>query len=154
MEDIQSRISELSDLMQEFGLDEARLSGPDWLIEFSRLDKVPRAPIEQTSVSYAPTTQPSNAEKTHKKEVAKTNPTPSGIPITSPITGIFYNAPTPSSPPFVKKGEHIEEGHVIGLVEAMKVFNEIISPKAGTASEYIAKTNQLVHPGDALIYIE
>ncbi|OGR95333.1 MAG: acetyl-CoA carboxylase, biotin carboxyl carrier protein [Elusimicrobia bacterium RBG_16_66_12] len=50
---------------------------------------------------------------------------PAGPTIKSPMMGIFYRAPSPSSPPFVKDGEPVKPGQVICMIEAMKVFNEI-----------------------------
>jgi acetyl-CoA carboxylase biotin carboxyl carrier protein len=48
-----------------------------------------------------------------------------GETIKSPMSGIFYRAPSPSSPPYVREGDEVKEGQVICIVEAMKVFNEI-----------------------------
>ena len=50
---------------------------------------------------------------------------PNAAIIKSPMMGIFYRAASPSSPPFVKKGDLIKKGHVLCLIEAMKVFNEV-----------------------------
>ncbi len=52
-------------------------------------------------------------------------PPPAGPTIKSPMMGIFYRAPSPSSPPFVKDGTTVKPGEVICMIEAMKVFNEI-----------------------------
>ncbi|MBI4248346.1 MAG: acetyl-CoA carboxylase biotin carboxyl carrier protein [Elusimicrobia bacterium] len=51
--------------------------------------------------------------------------TRSGPAIRSPMMGIFYRSPTPSSPPFVREGGKVKEGQTLCLIEAMKVFNEI-----------------------------
>jgi acetyl-CoA carboxylase biotin carboxyl carrier protein len=48
-----------------------------------------------------------------------------GTPIKSTMMGIFYRAPSPSSPPFVKEGETVKAGQILCMIEAMKVFNEI-----------------------------
>jgi len=45
--------------------------------------------------------------------------------IASPLTGIFYRAASPSSPPFIREGEAVKSGQVLCLIEAMKVFNEV-----------------------------
>ncbi len=45
--------------------------------------------------------------------------------ITSPMVGTFYRAPSPDSPPFVKVGDRVSKGQTIGIIEAMKIFNEI-----------------------------
>ncbi|MDE2237563.1 MAG: acetyl-CoA carboxylase, biotin carboxyl carrier protein, partial [Elusimicrobia bacterium] len=48
-----------------------------------------------------------------------------GQTIKAPMMGIFYRASSPSSPPFVKEGESVKPGHVLCMIEAMKVFNEV-----------------------------
>ncbi|PIS47063.1 MAG: acetyl-CoA carboxylase biotin carboxyl carrier protein subunit [Elusimicrobia bacterium CG08_land_8_20_14_0_20_51_18] len=49
---------------------------------------------------------------------------PAGETIKSPMSGIFYRAPSPSSPPYVREGDTVKRGQVLCIVEAMKVFNE------------------------------
>lgn len=65
---------------------------------------------------------PSAAPSAHHAPAAAA---PAGPTIKSPMMGIFYRAPSPSSPPFVKDGETVKPGQVICMIEAMKVFNEI-----------------------------
>jgi len=50
---------------------------------------------------------------------------PGGVTVKSGMMGIFYRAPSPSSPPYIKEGDHVTAGQIIGMIEAMKVFNEI-----------------------------
>lgn len=71
----------------------------------------------------------------------------------SPTTGIYYSSPNPGAPPFVKVGDTVEAGQVIGLIEAMKVFNEITATVSGSVLRVSAQNGQLVQPGDPLIYI-
>lgn len=54
------------------------------------------------------------------------------ITVKSPIIGTFYRKPSPDKDPFVSVGDKIEEGKVIAIVEAMKLFNEIESEVSGT----------------------
>jgi acetyl-CoA carboxylase biotin carboxyl carrier protein len=89
------------------------------------------------------------AAKPKKKKAA----TPKGTPITSPMTGIFYSSPSPGAPAYCKEGETVNAGQVVGLIEAMKVFNEITAPMSGTVIAIKAENSQLVQPGDPLIYI-
>ena len=69
------------------------------------------------------------------------------------MTGIYYSAPSPGSPPFVKEGDSVSAGQVIGLIEAMKVFNEIPAPTSGVVSKIVAESGQLVNFGDPLLYL-
>jgi len=74
--------------------------------------------------------------------------------IRSPLIGIFYRAPSPGDRPFVEEGDLVEEGQVVGIVEAMKVFNEITSHLTGLVREIAAKDSQLVQHGEPLIWLE
>jgi acetyl-CoA carboxylase biotin carboxyl carrier protein len=74
--------------------------------------------------------------------------------VKAPLTGIFYSASSPSSPPYVTPGQKIAVGHVIGLIEAMKLFNEIKSDQAGTVVRVVAETGKLVKAKQPLIEIE
>ena len=75
-------------------------------------------------------------------------------PVATPMTGVYYSAPSPSSPPFVNIGEVIYVGQVIALIEAMKVFNEIQAEVAGRVVGFAAKNGEVVQKGEALIKIE
>jgi acetyl-CoA carboxylase biotin carboxyl carrier protein len=76
------------------------------------------------------------------------------IPVTSPITGVFYSAASPTTPPFVNIGEVVSIGQVVALVEAMKVFNEITSEVAGRLIRMVAKNGDVVQKGDVLMRLE
>jgi len=75
------------------------------------------------------------------------------ITVVSPMVGIFYRAPSPSDPNFVEVGDRVELGQTLGLVETMKVFNEITSEWEGTVVEVIAQSSQLLETGDRLMTI-
>ena len=76
------------------------------------------------------------------------------LPIPAPLTGVFYVAPSPTSPPFVNLGEVVHVGQVVALIEAMKVFNEIQSEVAGRIVALVANNGDVVHKGDVLIRVE
>jgi acetyl-CoA carboxylase biotin carboxyl carrier protein len=71
--------------------------------------------------------------------------------ITAPLTGIFYRAPSPQIPPFIEVGSVVNVGDVIGLIEAMKLFNEIRSTAAGRVSRILAENGQLVRAHQPLV---
>ncbi|MDO8670350.1 MAG: acetyl-CoA carboxylase [Dehalococcoidia bacterium] len=72
-------------------------------------------------------------------------------PINSPLTGVFYLSPSPTAPAFVQEGDVIEEGHLIGMVEAMKVFNEIRAEWSGKVVRIHARSGELVQTGQVLM---
>ncbi len=142
------QVDSVAALMEEFRLSEASLTVDGFRIAFRRS---PTAPVVVASGVATEVHEEADAEET----VSVSPPVAAvGIPITSPMNGIFYNSPNPSSPPFAKVGELVSEGQIIGLIEAMKVFNEIPSPFAGTVRELVAESGAVVQPGDVLIRIE
>lgn len=143
--DVKERIDALAGLMDEFRLDEASLKTGETTISFRRRRAVAAAPAEGEAepVYYEIPAAPAPAAE------AK----PAGIPVSSPMNGIFYGSPSPSAPAFVKEGDTVAAGQVIGLIEAMKVFNEIPSPVSGTVLKIAAENGQVVQPGDALLFI-
>ena len=75
------------------------------------------------------------------------------ISIDSPMVGIIYLTPKPSSPPFAKKGQKIKKGETICLIEAMKTFNEIKSDRDCIIREVLVKNGEAVEFGQPLFEI-
>jgi acetyl-CoA carboxylase biotin carboxyl carrier protein len=74
--------------------------------------------------------------------------------ITAPLTGVFYRSPSPQAPAFVQVGSIVAAGDVIGLIEAMKLFNEIRSKKNGRVRRIVADNGQLVRAHQPLIELD
>ena len=77
-----------------------------------------------------------------------------GVAIIAPLTGVYYSAPSPTSPPYVSVGDVVQVGQVVALIEAMKVFNEVQAEVAGRVSTLIAPNGEVVQKGDVLIRIQ
>ncbi len=75
------------------------------------------------------------------------------VPVTTPLSGVFYAAPSPNEPPYVREGDPVEPGQVVGLIEAMKVFNEIRVEAAGEIVRALARTGDLVQAGQVLFLL-
>ena len=75
------------------------------------------------------------------------------ISIDSPMVGIVYLTPKPSSPPFAKKGQKIKKGDTICLIEAMKTFNEIKSDRDCTIKTVMVENGEAVEFGQPLFEI-
>ncbi len=99
--------------------------------------------IAQNPVS----SQPQNISNT------QTNESSNMQSIDSPMVGIIYLTPKPSSPPFVKSGQKIKKGDTICLIEAMKTFNEIKSDKDGVVKSILVKNGEAVEFGQPLFEI-
>ena len=74
--------------------------------------------------------------------------------VLAPLTGIWYDAPTPGAAPYVQTGSHVEVGTVIGLVETMKIFNEISSDARGTVTQVHVRGGDLVQFHTPLISVD
>jgi len=70
------------------------------------------------------------------------------------LTGIFYASPAPGTAPYVSVGGEVAVGQVIGLIEAMKLFNEIKSDRAGRVTRICVESGALVKAKQALIEVE
>lgn len=133
--------------MDEFGLDTVKYKDGDTVLHLSYVG----APTA-TVVSGGPA--PAAAPVKRAPRPAPVAPAAAkGTPVYSPMTGVFYISPNPGSPAFVKVGDRVEPGQVVGLIEAMKVFNEITATVAGVVTEINASNGQLVQPGDPLVHI-
>ena len=75
------------------------------------------------------------------------------LSIDSPMVGIVYLTPKPSSPPFAKKGQKIKKGDTICLIEAMKTFNEIKSDRDCTIKTVMVENGEAVEFGQPLFEI-
>ena len=74
--------------------------------------------------------------------------------VTSPMVGVVYTSPDPNSAPFVQIGDQVTEGQTLFLIEAMKVFNPIVAPKAGKVALILVDTETPVEFGEPLAVLE
>lgn len=74
--------------------------------------------------------------------------------VTAPLTGIWYGAPSPGARVYVEPGSEVAGGAVIGLIEAMKLFNEIKTDVAGTVTRVMVESGQLVKRQQPLLEID
>lgn len=79
---------------------------------------------------------------------------PKGNVVKSPLVGTYYQASSPDNEPFVQVGDVVKKGQVLGIVEAMKLMNEIESEFDGTVKEILVENEQLVEYGQPMFVIE
>ena len=77
-----------------------------------------------------------------------------GVEIASPMAGTFYRSPAPGEPAFIKEGDTVTAGQTIGIIEAMKLMNEIEAEVSGTVVKVVAENGKPVTPGQALVVIK
>ena len=74
--------------------------------------------------------------------------------IKAPLVGTFYTAPSPDSEPFIKVGQEIKEGDVVGIIEAMKLMNEITSTVSGTVVSVEVSNEDVVEFDQILVKVK
>jgi acetyl-CoA carboxylase biotin carboxyl carrier protein len=74
--------------------------------------------------------------------------------VNAPLTGIFYRSPSPQAPPFIQVGSQVTQGEVIGLIEAMKLFNEIRATTGGRVRRILIENGQLVRAKQPIVELE
>ena len=107
------------------------------------------APIREEECAAAEEAQTSDAPG----EAEETKVPEAGRMITSPMVGTFYCAPAEDKEPYVSVGDTVKKGQTIGIVEAMKLMNEIESEFEGTVLEILAENGQMVEYGQPLVRI-
>ena len=73
--------------------------------------------------------------------------------IKSPLVGTFYAAPAENAEPFIKVGAQVQEGKVLGIVEAMKLMNEIESEFDGVIEKILVENGEIVEYGQPLFVV-
>lgn len=128
-------------LMERYQLQELSLEWDDFSLHLERAEPDTELPAVAVAVPKpaAPEIEPD---------------TTPFYPIEAPMTGMFYRGPSPNEPPYVEEGDVVHEGQTVGLIEAMKVFNEIPSPVSGTVRRILAQNATLVQQGEVLMLIE
>jgi acetyl-CoA carboxylase biotin carboxyl carrier protein len=114
------------------------------------------APITVASVAAtSPAATTMTVPATGEPSAAGREPTAAARPsVKAPLTGIFYASPAPGTAPYVSVGGEVAVGQVIGLIEAMKLFNEIKSDLAGRVVRVVAESGTLVKAKQPLIEVE
>lgn len=139
------QIKELMEAMKKTGINRLTLKNESFELSLEKengryLDNLEESILSERSLknsisSIPPPPAPLGATPKQEEQIQ-------GSFITSPMVGTFYNASSPTAPAFVKVGDVVEKHTIVGIIEAMKVMNEIKAGIAGTVVEI------LVNPGD------
>ena len=147
-------VRQLAKLLDETGLTEIEYATGAFRVRVSRQRTVVNetaAPAPAPASSNAPpVSTPVAAPALIEKAYDATHP---GA-VKSPMVGTGYLAPEPGAAAFVSVGDRVKEGQTLMLIEAMKTFNEIKSPRAGTVRKIMIENQQPVEYGDILMIIE
>jgi acetyl-CoA carboxylase biotin carboxyl carrier protein len=108
------------------------------------------ARTQQTQVTGAPPpVDKANVQAPSKAQTAHGDT----LPISAPMVGTFYTAPSPGAPPFVTLGDSVGEDTTVGLIEVMKVFNAVTAGINGVIAEICVENGQFIEYGQSLFLV-
>lgn len=138
-------VRKLAGLLSETGLTEIEYEAGGRRVRVARGAAGPvREVAEQPPVAAAPPEAPTPSDP----------PEAAGVPVTAPMVGTVYLAPQPGADPFVKVGDAVTEQQTVALIEAMKTFNPVRAPRAGTVTRILVGDTDPVEFGEDLMIIE
>ena len=143
------KVKKLMELLEESGMSEIEIKEGEESVKISRYGNSP-APSHSFVQQQAPTSLPPVVAA----PVIADQPSTVGQSLTSPMVGTYYSAPSPTAKPFVTIGQHVKQGDTIGIVEAMKIMNQIEAEKSGTVLQILVKDGEAVEFGQPLIIVE
>ncbi len=138
-------VRKLASLMEETGLTEIEYGVDGINIRVSKSANIAysTAPVAAPAVPAAPVA----LEQT-------TNAAAHPGTVKSPMVGVVYTSSDPDSPAFITVGDTVSEGQTLLLIEAMKVFNPILAPKAGRVTQILVESGSPVEFGEPLVIVE
>jgi acetyl-CoA carboxylase biotin carboxyl carrier protein len=141
----------LAPAFEASGLDELEVEAGELLVRLARPRQAPVA------AAAAPAPEPAPAAAVHAPAAPASpfgEPNPGMRFVTAPLTGVWYSAPSPGARPYIGDGAEVGVGAVIGLIEAMKLFNEIKSDVAGRVTRILVESGTLVKRQQPLIEVD
>jgi acetyl-CoA carboxylase biotin carboxyl carrier protein len=143
------KVKKLMELLEQSGMSEIEIKEGEESVKISRYGTAPLQPqsfIQQPlPTSQANATPPSSTTEALSLNINS---------ITSPMVGTYYSAPSPTAKPFVSIGQQVKEGDTIGIIEAMKIMNQIEADQSGVVVNILVKDGDAVEFGQPLIVIE
>jgi acetyl-CoA carboxylase biotin carboxyl carrier protein len=153
-DDEAGRIRALAEILREFNLDAIRVREGETEYELVQREPAAAGTIVMAG-GAAPVAAPAPSTNGEAAVAAPAGGAPANVKrVTAPVVGVFYSAPSPGAEPFVTVGQRVAAGHVLCILEAMKLMNEITSEYAGVVSRVLPENGQLVSLGDDLFWIE
>lgn len=147
------KLKTLIDLVSESGVAELEITEGDDRVRIVNRSTAP-APIPVPTTIAVPAPVAAAPEPSPAAAAASQPETKSSPVISSPMVGTFYRSPSPGAAPFVEVGDAVRKGQVIGIIEAMKLLNEVEADQDGVVKAFAAENGQPVEFGQPLIILE
>ena len=141
------KIKKLIDLLEESNLAELEIKEGEEVVRLSRVPKggvavAAPAPVAVPAAPAAAVAAPAPAAAVEAAPAA--DALPAGTVVKAPMVGTFYASATPGAPPLAKVGQQVKVGDTLGIIEAMKMFNQIEAEVAGTIKAILVENSQPV----------
>lgn len=143
-------VDRLERLLERSGLSELEIERGDTTIVL----RTPAAIAPVVAATAIPGSAPESLAPEPLPIIDELAPERGAHAISAPLTGVFYRSPSPDAEPYVREGGQVNAGQVIGLIEAMKLFNEIKSDVTGTVKHIAADDGDLVKARQTLIEVD
>ena len=147
------KLKTLIDLVSESGVAELEITEGEDRVRIVNRNGAAPVQVHQPVTVAQPMPGPGPAPEAAPAP-APAAPQQTGTPLTSPMVGTFYRAPSPGADPFVKVGDTVKKGQVVCIIEAMKLLNEVEADMDGTVKEVCVENGQPVEFGQSLFIIE
>ena len=147
------KLKTLIDLVSESGVAELEITEGEDRVRIVNRNGAAPVQVHQPVTVAQPMPVPVPAPEADPAP-APAAPQQTGTPLTSPMVGTFYRAPSPGADPFVKVGDTVKKGQVVCIIEAMKLLNEVEADMDGTVKEVCVENGQPVEFGQSLFIIE
>jgi acetyl-CoA carboxylase biotin carboxyl carrier protein len=153
------KVKKLIELLEESNLSELEIKEGEEVVRLSRFPTAGAVAPQMIAAPAPVMAAPVAAPATAAAPAAGATPanTESGLPagtvVRSPMVGTFYAASSPGAEPFVKVGQQVKIGDPLGVIEAMKMFNQIEAEVAGTVLAIAAENGQAVEFDEPLFVI-
>ncbi len=147
------KVKKLIEMLEESNLEEIEIQEGEEsvrLVKNKPNNLISNQPIYTESIQAIEDSTPKRSKEVLEEPVENED---SGDLINSPMVGTFYASASPGSKPFISVGDHVNEGDVVCIVEAMKMMNEIKSEFSGKVLSINVENSQPVEYGQALFEI-
>tara|TARA_B100001093_G_C26372576_1_gene819415 strand:+ start:159 stop:614 length:456 start_codon:yes stop_codon:yes gene_type:complete len=147
------KIKKLIELLEESGIAEIEVKEGEESIKLSRASQVqqPAMNIQNFDIPSQVNQTPKSPAKVQENKI---DPISDGDTIDSPMVGTFYRAASPDSKVFVEKGQKVNKGDTVCILEAMKMMNQVTAEQSGTIVEILVEDAEPVEFGQPLFIIK
>ena len=150
-----NKIKKLIEMLKDTDVAEIEIQEKEGTLKLIRYAQGGPLPMVQTfvpAVSTAPMAPVVDTAATESEATSSSHKL--GHVVRSPMVGTYYSSSAPDTPPFAQVGKRVKQGDTLGIIEAMKMFNEVEADKAGVIIEVLVKNGSPVEYDQPLFIIE